>query len=186
LSLSEEEVGATFGINNLSKFLHVFFEYCVEVVGGWLGQAFVGGVVFEKRTVSHLVMHDQVFAKPGDFGLQFGDFFGFRYGNTSGPGSWALSFKCVGKVGCCVLIRFRTAVIGFTWAFNSRKSHMKEVFRTLFRLLQMTCVALVLILVWASALSGVPHVLEAMAYAAVPAVLLAAVAETLVQGSGRG
>jgi len=63
---------------------------------------------------------------------------------------------------------------------------MKETFRTLCRLLQMTCVALVVILLSVSALSEIPHVLEAMAYAALPAVLLAAVAETIVLGSGRG
>lgn len=49
-----------------------------------------------------------------------------------------------------------------------------------------TCVGLVVITVVASHLAGVPHVVEAMAWAAVPAVLVAAVAETLVLSSGRG
>lgn len=63
---------------------------------------------------------------------------------------------------------------------------MKGIFLTLGRLLAFTCVGLVVITVGAAHLAGVPHVLEAMAYAAAPAVLVAAVAETLVLGIGRG
>jgi len=63
---------------------------------------------------------------------------------------------------------------------------MKGMILTLGRLLAFTCIGLVLITLGASHIAGVPHVVEAMAYAAAPAVLLAAVAETLVLGSGRG
>lgn len=62
---------------------------------------------------------------------------------------------------------------------------MREVIRTFVRLVLFTCAGLVVITVVASHLAGVPHVVEAMAWAAVPAVLVAAVAETLVLNSGR-
>lgn len=63
---------------------------------------------------------------------------------------------------------------------------MKGVCLTLGRLFGFTCTGLVLITLGTSHLAGVPHVVEAMAYAAVPAVMVAAVAETLVLGSGWG
>lgn len=63
---------------------------------------------------------------------------------------------------------------------------MKWMFLTLARLLAFTCTGLVVITVCTSHLAGVPNVVEAIAYAAVPAVLASAVAETLLLGSGRG
>lgn len=102
------------------------------------------------------------------------------------PGSWGVSLNGVGIVNSCAGVRIRTTVSGFTWAFNSRNGYMKGIFLTLGRLLAFTCTGLVVITVGASHFAGVPHVVEAMACAAAPAVLVAAVAETLVLGIGRG
>ncbi|MGQ7862530.1 hypothetical protein HX779_08485 [Pseudomonas sp. A4002] len=57
---------------------------------------------------------------------------------------------------------------------------MREVMRTFVRLVLFTCTALVLITGSASHVAGVPHVLEAMAYAAVPAVMVAGAIEAVV------
>ena len=57
---------------------------------------------------------------------------------------------------------------------------MQEVIRTFVRLVLFTCTGLVVITAGASHMAGVPHVMEAMSYAAVPAVMVAGAVEALV------